>query len=147
MTKKIGNLGEMLVKKWLETKNILILHQNWHCRWGEIDLIAQDKNSLTLAFIEVKTRQKSNWDNNGINAITEAKQAKICQSAELFLSEYPHFAQLPCRFDVALVTYQKTVSISKNIDLPPVIELKQPIFYENYQLMIQNYIFCAFELN
>ncbi|RMF25974.1 MAG: YraN family protein, partial [Cyanobacteria bacterium J083] len=37
---QIGKAGEKLVAKWLKTQNWQILHQQWRCRFGEIDIIA-----------------------------------------------------------------------------------------------------------
>ena len=142
--KKIGNIGENFVALWLKTQGYQLLAHNWHCRWGEIDLIAQEKNSLMIAFVEVKTRSPRNWDYDGILAINAQKQAKICQTAELFFSEYPHLADLPCRFDVALVLYRKN---SQNIlaSIPASdLNLNVPIFYQNYQFTIKDYIQSAF---
>ncbi|TVQ42755.1 MAG: YraN family protein [Gloeocapsa sp. DLM2.Bin57] len=103
---QIGKLGEKFVAQYLENKGWTILQQRWRCPWGEIDLIAQIQvNSPQIAFIEVKTRQQFNCDRDGLLAITPQKQRKIWQTANAFLSDYPHLADLPCRFDVALVIY------------------------------------------
>jgi putative endonuclease len=142
--KKIGQLGEEIVAQWLKQQNYLILHQRWRCRWGEIDLIAQEKKSSILAFVEVKTRSPRNWDNDGILAINEQKQAKICQTAQLFFSEYPHLAEFPCRFDVALVLYQKNYENSSASICDLTIDLNVPIFSQNYQFTIKDYIQSAF---
>lgn len=101
-TSYLGNLGEDFVSEWLELQNWSILHQRWHGRSGELDIVARLPH--TLAFVEVKTRSKGNWDNNGLLAITPTKQAKLWRTAEQFLIKYPELATLPCRFDVALVT-------------------------------------------
>ena len=37
----IGNIGEDLVAKWLQSTGWEILHRRFWCRWGEIDIIAQ----------------------------------------------------------------------------------------------------------
>jgi len=102
---KIGELGEKAVSQWLINQGWKILASRWRCRWGEIDLIAQNHTNL-IAFIEVKTRNKLNLDHQGIEAITSTKQLKIIKSAELFLTENPQFNDYILRFDVALVTYQ-----------------------------------------
>ncbi|ELR97032.1 YraN family protein [Gloeocapsa sp. PCC 73106] len=102
----IGELGEKFVAQCLENKGWKILHHRWYCPWGEIDLIAYSQLlGDQIAFIEVKTRRKYNWDLNGLLAITPSKQAKLWKTAATFLSQYPELADHPCRFDVALVTY------------------------------------------
>jgi putative endonuclease len=99
-----GKQGEEVVAQWLIDRGGKILHQRWRWRRGEIDLIGIQSD--TLLFIEVKTRNRSNWDADGLLAITPQKQAKILSTAQLFLVRYPHLAEYPCRFDVAIVRHQ-----------------------------------------
>jgi putative endonuclease len=120
----IGTAGEDLVAQWLQSEGWVILHRRWRYRNGEIDIIAQhdgrentetlvslsaSSSSPLLAFVEVKTRSSNNWDAGGRNAITKHKQAKIGDTALMFLAKYPHQADYPCRFDVAIV-YCQTIS-------------------------------------
>ncbi len=143
--KEIGALGEQLVSQWLKSQDYELLHQGWHCRWGEIDLIAQDKLTQTLAFVEVKTRSNTNWDENGLLAVNLAKQQKIFTTASLFLAKYPQLAELPCRFDVALVSYQVCQSQLDIIE-NGVIKIGQPVvFGDRYQFTLQSYLESAFE--
>lgn len=157
-TPNVGELGERLVADWLQAQNWVILHHRWRCRWGEIDLIAQinpDTLSPLVAFVEVKTRSRGNWDADGILAITAPKQAKLRQTAQLFLAEHPDLANFPCRFDVALVNCQRlrrdatplfnlSVDMGKVIPVTPVF-LGQPVFVVGYQLILQDYIPSAFD--
>jgi putative endonuclease len=101
MTKQIGDRGEILVAQLLQNNGWQILETQWRCRWGELDLIACDRQ--WLLFVEVKTRSDRNWDADGSLAITTKKQAKIIKAASIFLGQHPHLAKLACRFDVALV--------------------------------------------
>ena len=148
--KEIGALGEQLVGQWLKTQDYELLHQGWYCRWGEIDLIVQDKYTQTLAFVEVKTRSQSNWDENGLLAVNLPKQQKIFTTASLFLAKYPHLAELPCRFDVALVSYQVCQSqlgnSGLNIAQTKVIKIGQSVVLsDRYQLTLRDYLQSAFE--
>ncbi len=138
----LGQLGEELVASWLQSQGWTILHHQWRCRWGEIDLIAQ---SSQLIFVEVKTRSQGNWDLDGLLAVNLKKQSKIGETAQYFLAEFPDLAEYPCRFDVALVRGQK-LSDAKGIQtsLNHKIELNQPIIKQGYQLTIINYIESAF---
>ncbi len=107
---ELGNYGEQLVCDWLHRQNCQVLHRQWHSRFGEIDLIAKGQSGRgklrceMLAFIEVKTRSQGNWDANGLLALTHSKQRKIRTTARYFLVRHPHLSNLPCRFDVALVS-------------------------------------------
>jgi putative endonuclease len=146
----IGCLGEQLVAKWLE-QNYNLLQQNWRCRWGEIDIIAQDKISQTIAFVEVKTRSSNNWDENGLLAVNSTKQKKIITTASLFLAEYPRLAELPCRFDLALVSHHKCrtredkyIQKQNLEDIVPV-NIGQSITVGQYKLTIKDYLQSVFD--
>jgi putative endonuclease len=113
----IGTQGEEFVAQWLQTQGWQILHRRWHCRWGELDLVAllnpaehsgdrSCRSEPTLAFVEVKTRSSHNWDAGGMLAINTRKQSKLWKAARLFLAKYPDLSELPCRFDVALVHHK-----------------------------------------
>lgn len=52
---KLGKYGEERAAVYLDRKGYEILARNYRCRYGEIDIIAMDGD--TLCFIEVKTRR------------------------------------------------------------------------------------------
>jgi len=127
----VGHLAEALVANWLMQQGGEILQRRWHCRWGELDIVAHidldrsilrdqgifSQNGLnrntanpTIAFVEVKARCGDNWDMDGRLAITPQKQQKLWKAAELFLADYPHLTDFVCRFDVALVRVQARTS-------------------------------------
>ncbi|MDJ0713842.1 MAG: YraN family protein [Prochloraceae cyanobacterium] len=146
---KIGELGENLVARWLETRGCLILARRWRCRSGEIDLIARSEFSQTLMFIEVKTRGYGNWDADGLLAITPQKQAKLSLTAELFLAKFPDLVRYPCRFDVALVIYRRCQQVpiqeSRDYCFKQSIKTGEPVYWGAYQLTLQHYIKSAFD--
>ena len=111
----LGIYGEQLVQDWLAQQGWDILYRRWHCRWGELDIVAQGYHaqggklsSPMVVFVEVKTRSRGNWDLDGLLSITQAKQRKLWMTARLFLTRHPYLAQLPCRLDVALVSCHRT---------------------------------------
>lgn len=128
-TENIGLLGEAIAAQWAMSNGWEILHHRWHCRWGELDLIIHQPFDSTLPkeaqqhrvpnphgmndgqaliFVEVKTRSANNWDANGLMAITPEKQRKLWQTAELFLSTFPRYAMMPCRFDLVLIQHRRS---------------------------------------
>lgn len=147
----IGQLAENLVAQWLKQQNWQILEQRWHCRWGELDLVALSLEP-SLAFVEVKARSRGNWDVDGLLAITPTKREKLALAAQMFLSDEPTLADLPCRFDVALVTYQKlqksTVTPLFTEAAPTEsrqIKLGQPVQLATCRLTLQQYLVAAFD--
>jgi putative endonuclease len=118
---KIGDLGEQLVVQWLQSTGWQILHRRFASPWGEIDIIAtQGQEAIAspiLAFVEVKTRSAGNWDAGGRKAITLKKQAKLWQTAEIFLGKYPEKANYTCRFDVAIISYYKISTLKYEFKL------------------------------
>ncbi len=107
--KSVGHLGELLLARWLKSQDMEVLAQNWQCRWGELDIVAQAPDQ-TLLFIEVKTRQAQSLDQGGLLAINQNKQTKVTQAALLFLADNPELAERSMRFDVALLVYQRAGS-------------------------------------
>ncbi|MGL5832164.1 MAG: YraN family protein, partial [Waterburya sp.] len=134
--KEIGTLGEQLVARWLQLKNYQLLASNWRCRWGEIDLIAQDQTSGAIAFVEVKTRSAHNWDADGSLAINLSKQQKLIQTADLFLAQHPLLAELPCGFDVGLVSYQSCDTRDQTTSVPSPIQDANTYLAQIQQLQI-----------
>ncbi len=96
-----GESIEAHVALYLEASGLDILHRNFYCKQGEVDLIAQEGD--TLVFIEVRFRQNTRYG-SAPESITRSKQRKIIQSARFFLCRYPHYANHACRFDVVGVT-------------------------------------------
>ena len=98
-TKTLGKKGEDIAAAFLEKKGYNILFRNYKCSFGEIDIIAKHKK--TLSFIEVKTRSTKKY---GLpqEAVTPAKQAKISRVALEFVQRYK-MENRAARFDVVSV--------------------------------------------
>ena len=93
-----GLLGEQLAAAYLERRGMRLAERRYRCRFGEIDLVAWDGD--TLCFVEVKTRTSCAV---GLprEYVTAKKQEKLRSAALLYLSE--RGLDCPARFDVAEV--------------------------------------------
>ncbi len=94
----LGRWGEALVAGDLRKKGWRILAAGFRCRFGEIDLIAE--NGKFLSFTEVKLRKNANFGTAGA-AVDARKQRRLRATAEFFLMRHP--TALQPRFDVAEV--------------------------------------------
>ena len=98
-TKTLGKKGEDIAAAFLEKKGYNILFRNYKCSFGEIDIIAKHKK--TLSFIEVKTRSTKKYGSRQ-EAVTYVKQAKISRVALEFVQRYK-MENRAARFDVVSV--------------------------------------------
>ena len=99
-TKKIGDQAEDIAESFLIKNKLKIIERNYRFKAGEIDLIADDKGTLT--FIEVKYR-KSDSFGQPFETVTRSKQQKIIRTAEYFLQKHPKLSNKACRFDVVSI--------------------------------------------
>jgi len=112
--KKLGQQGEDIARRIIAHRlKMKILEQNYRTRMGEIDIIAQDKNSLV--FVEVKSRVVLNA---GLpeESVTPAKQEKIRRVALYYLICHgynPHHVTF--RFDVISITFPAGILSRPNI--------------------------------
>ena len=87
-----GRLGEQLTAEYLEEKGYEIVERNFKCRFGEIDVIAQ--NDRYLAFVEVKTRSADGL-NHRLKPLRPLS-AKVIKTAQYYLIN--HETNLQPRF-------------------------------------------------
>lgn len=76
-----GKTGEDLAEDFLKNKGFEIVERNFKGRYGEIDIIALDKD--TLVFVEVKTRTSSQFG-NPLEAITSWKLRTLVKTAQFY---------------------------------------------------------------
>jgi putative endonuclease len=93
-----GKKGEDFAAAALAQKGYTVLARNYHSRFGEVDIIASDKENI--CFVEVKTRREKSMV-GAAQAVTPAKQRKIIMTALLYLQETG--CALQPRFDVFCV--------------------------------------------
>lgn len=95
-----GKEGESLAVSLLKKKGYKILEQNYRTKFGEIDIIAKEKN--TLVFIEVKSRKTGGFGSPKY-AVTPKKIKKISMVALYFL-KITNQSSVKARFDVVAIS-------------------------------------------
>lgn len=91
--RKVGFEGESKAIEYLKEKGYIVLETNFYSRYGEIDIIAKDKESIV--FIEVKYR-KNNEYGMGMESISLKKVKALSKTAKFYLKS----EDIDCRFDV-----------------------------------------------
>ena len=93
-----GTQAESLAAAFLEARGLAIVARNVRSRYGEIDLIAKDRD--TVVFVEVRLRRSSRF--GGASAsITPAKRQRLVAAAETYLATLQRTP--PCRIDAVLL--------------------------------------------
>ncbi|OBI10861.1 YraN family protein [Mycobacterium sp. E2462] len=82
---ELGALGEALAVDHLTRLGLRILHRNWRCRYGELDVIACDDITRTVVFVEVKTRTGDGYGGLA-HAVTPRKVRRLRRLAGLWLA-------------------------------------------------------------
>ncbi len=110
-TKVIGDAGEKLAQKHLKKNKYKIIETNYRNKIGEIDIIAFDKKSKELVFVEVKAKST---DEFGLprEMVDERKQNKIQKVATVYLME-KNALESNFRFDVIEILNGKITHIKQ----------------------------------
>ena len=104
MTENANELGH-----WAEQQALIYLQQfqyecvaqNYHSRYGEIDLIVKRQNELI--FVEIKARSAGSYAES-CEVITRSQQRKIIKT------KYPHYSEYYCRFDVICFDFPQKIA-------------------------------------
>lgn len=98
----IGAQGEEIAAQHLTAIGYRILERNWRCRYGELDIIAE--NSDEVVFIEVKARTGSGFGTPA-EAVTRTKLRRLRRLAGLWLAAQ-HRSWSQIRIDVIEVRFR-----------------------------------------
>lgn len=106
----LSRRGEDAAVDFLKANGYKIIARNYRTKLGEIDIVAQDKD--TYCFIEVKARHSDKFGLPG-EAVARFKQRQISKAALLFLKRN-RLLDKRARFDVVSLVYSQD---SPRIDL------------------------------
>lgn len=100
-TNQSGKLAEELAANYLAEQKIKLITRNFHCRFGEIDLIGLDNE--ILLFIEVRYRKDEHYL-AAVETIDKHKCKKIVTTSKYYLNKHRKYQSYYCRYDVITLT-------------------------------------------
>lgn len=110
-SKSFGNLGEQIAVNILRSKGYAILDRNFRSKFGEIDIVAKDGE--TLVFVEVKARIGNKFGTPE-EAVLPWKLEKIKRTAEYFCMTN-EMQNLKMRIEVVALTLQNDRLLTSKI--------------------------------
>ena len=116
----VGKRGEQAAARLLRRKGLLVVAESESDRGGEIDLIAIDRRTKTIVFVEVKTHSTTK-PGHPAERVDAAKQGRVTRAALRYLKRRQLLGN-PCRFDVVAVWWPS------HLDQPEKIEHYEAAF-------------------
>jgi putative endonuclease len=104
--KEIGRKGESIAVDYLIRKGYTIVEKNYAYRRFEIDIIAKQKN--TIVFVEVKTRQTTNFGYPE-ESVDNEKIQHILKCADHFIYQNQWTGNI--RFDIISIMFKPRISV------------------------------------
>jgi len=98
-----GADAEQIAAAYLQKQELVLVAQNYRCRFGEIDLVMTDRD--VLVFVEVRMRSSEAFG-SAAASITATKQGRLLRAARHYLSQLE--TEPACRFDAVLITGKDT---------------------------------------
>lgn len=99
---EFGKEAEKTAADFLKARGYKILERNYRTKFGEIDIIALDKD--VFCFVEVKARHSLNLG-TPTEAVFTRKQRQISKAAIYYL-KINRLLEQPARFDVLTLLYK-----------------------------------------
>ena len=96
---QLGMRGEDLASAALEDLGYAVLHRRYRTRYGELDIVAQDRG--VLVFVEVRARASGRFGHPA-ESVTVQKQRRVAAMAQSYLG-LETAGDRVCRFDVVSV--------------------------------------------
>jgi putative endonuclease len=118
---KIGIYGEKMAADYLRKRGFVILGKNISYPWGEIDIVAKDREN-TLVFVEVKTLDKRGQEtvqDSGLRPednLTQAKLLRLRRSCSFFANNNPQLTGKGWRIDLVSLTIMNKNCVIKHLE-------------------------------
>jgi putative endonuclease len=97
----VGKIAEDIAADYLTKQDLKLIDRNFHCRFGEIDLIGLEQE--LLVFVEVRYRKNEHYL-AVVETIDQHKCRKLVITSEYYLSRHKMYRSYQCRYDVIAIT-------------------------------------------
>ena len=102
---EFGRTAENLALRYLQQQNLNLLERNFRSRFGEIDLIMQQNN--TIIFVEVRARKTAAFM-HPVESVDYRKRHRIRKTGQVYMHKTAAWNRFDMRFDVVALTGNAT---------------------------------------
>lgn len=95
---KVGVMGELATRKFLESKGLQFLEANYRAKTGEIDLILKSKDRIH--FIEVKTVTRGTWKDRASDLLSSDATSVPHETGGWFSTLFAHLVPKSAHKDI-----------------------------------------------
>lgn len=104
--REVGSRQEERACEYLKLKGYEILEQNFFSRFGEIDIIAKQKDTIVFAEVKYRSDTRISFPEE---AVGYKKRRRIIKTADYYRVKKSIPEDNPCRFDVLAITEEVIV--------------------------------------
>jgi len=110
----IGASGERIAALLLEQAGARIIARNWHCRGGELDLVALDSDTLVCVEVRVRTGMAHG---SAAESVVGVKTKRVLHAVAIFIGTHPEHADRLVRIDVVAITLDRAGRVVETLHM------------------------------
>ncbi|MCA1667825.1 MAG: YraN family protein [Thermomicrobia bacterium] len=110
----VGASGERIAALLLEQAGCRIIARNWHCRGGELDLVALDGD--TLVCVEVRVRTDMLYG-SAAESVVGVKTKRVLHAVAAFIDAHPEHGDRLVRIDVVAITLDRAGRVLETLHM------------------------------
>ncbi|HEY7907854.1 MAG TPA: YraN family protein [Thermomicrobiales bacterium] len=115
----VGASGERIAALLLEQEGCTIIARNWHCRGGELDLVALDGDLLVCVEVRVRTEA---GHGTAAESVVGTKTKRVLHAVAAFIAAHPEHGDRFVRIDVVAITLDRAGRVVETLHLRDAIE-------------------------
>lgn len=108
----VGASGERIAALLLEQAGCTIIARNWHCRGGELDLVALNGEMLVCVEVRVRTGMAHG---SAAESVVGTKTKRVLHAVAAFLDAHPEHGDRLVRIDVVAITLDRAGTVVETI--------------------------------